>query len=448
MKVTLGAALVVGMASLAGAAPTADTFIDLLSREAKTRAGAVSAIGSGWTNASVAPLLEVYRFSGDRAILALLETKTGQKWGADVDAWYRWVWSNQFGVPPSYAGFKARLYSRIDPRFAEYFDGNPAATIRLDEIRWGGVLRDGIPPLKRPKMIAAEEAGYLADADVVFGLTVNGDSRAYPKRILAWHEMFKDKVGGESVNGVYCTLCGSMILYRTESDGHHHELGTSGFLYRSNKLMYDLRTKSLWSTLSGEPVVGPLVGKGIKLEPLPVVTTTWGNWRAQHPDTTVLSPDTGHERDYREGVAYRSYFGTDELMFEVPRRDSRLKNKAEVLALRFGDARSAKPIAISTEFLANRPVYSSEHGGVSFVVLTDRAGANRVYESGDREFVSLDGASVIDAEGGKWSVTEAALFRQGASEGAKDETALKRLPAHRAFWFGWFSAHPDTGLVK
>ena len=97
--------------------------------------------------------------------------------------------------------------------FAGYFSSDdPKAKIRLDEIRWGGVRQDGIPPLRSPKMINANEAKYLNDDNIVFGLEVNGDSRAYPKRIMAWHEMFVDKVGDTPVAGVYCTLCGSMIF--------------------------------------------------------------------------------------------------------------------------------------------------------------------------------------------------------------------------------------------
>ena len=111
-------------------------------------------------------------------------------------------------------------------------------------------------------MLDASEATYLGDRNIVFGIEVNGDARAYPKRILAWHEMFTDSVGGVPVAGVYCTLCGTVILYYTNLGGTQYDLGTSGFLYRSNKLMYDRATQSLWNTFSGEPVVGPLVGKG------------------------------------------------------------------------------------------------------------------------------------------------------------------------------------------
>jgi len=105
-----------------------------------------------------------------------------------------------------------------------------------------------------------------------------------------------------------------------------YTLGTSGFLYRSNKLMYDKQTQSLWNTLWGEPVIGPLSEKDIKLERMSVVTTTWGEWRRRHPKTKVLSLETGHERDYAEGVAYRDYFATDQLMFPVPEINSIIKH--------------------------------------------------------------------------------------------------------------------------
>jgi hypothetical protein len=284
------------------------------------------------------------------------------------------------------------------------------------------VVRDGIPPLDHPAMIAAPQAGYLADTDVVFGIEWNGDARAYPKRILAWHEMVRDRVGGEELVGVYCTLCGSMIFYRSTIDGVAHVLGTSGFLYRSNKLMYDQATESLWSTLAGEPVVGPLVGRGLALEPLGVVTTTWGEWRRRHPETRVLSLATGHKRDYSEGAAYRDYFATDKLR---------------------STAAPGHQLAIAEDFLVENPVFHTSLGPLELVVLTDVSGANRVYEAGGRRFVSWDGArsSAVDSLGGQWRVTEKALV---GPEGAE----LRRLPTHRAFWFGWYAAYPETQLIR
>ncbi len=225
-------------------------------------------------------------------------------------------------------------------------------------------------------------------------------------------------------------------MYQTEFAGQHYELGTSGFLYRSNKLMYDHGTESMWSTLQGEPVVGPLVGKGIKLERGHVVTTTWGEWKNQHPDTLVLSLDTGHDRDYGEGVAYKEYFSNDKLMFQVTQRDDRLKNKDQVVALRD----DTEQLAVAAKFLNENPVYHDQLGEKRFVILTTAGGANRVYESGQHQFVQWNGTDqVTDDQGKVWQVTEQAI--------TQNETRLDRMPSHRAFWFGWYAQFPNTRLV-
>ena len=436
-------------AQIARARPAATVpltvFADLLREDENKAMAAVTRIAENWHETSAALLIEMIHFVPSRRVLkivlSLIERASGRPFQGSVDVWYEWLWSAERPVHPDYAQFKALLYAPIDPRFAEYFEGRPKALIRLDEIRWGGVRRDGIPPLKNPMMIAAGEASWLGAEDIVFGVAINGDVRAYPKRILAWHEMFKDRIGGRELAGVYCTLCGALVLYDVTVGGVQHELGTSGFLYRSNKLMYDHATKSMWSTLTGTPVVGVLVGKGIELQPLFVVTTTWKEWRQRHPATQVLSLETGHRRDYSEGAAYRDYFATDRLMFNVPARDDRLPNKAEVLALRLPGA-ADEALAVAADFLASHPVYQGRLGSTEFVVLTDASGANRVYESQGVRFAEWDGqVSVRDSAGGTWQLDEAALT-------SATGRALKRLPAHRAFWFGWHAAFPATRLVK
>jgi len=182
-------------------------YLSLLSRSPEVVDRSLAAIDKDWHSGSPIMLVEVSRFVPSRATLAktfaILESKTGQKFGPDLDAWHQWIWSQKAEPHPGYAAFKSRLYSRIDPRFAEYFVDADNLNIRLDQIQWGGVRRDGIPPLKDPKMLAAADADYLSDSDVVFGIDLGGDPRCYPNRILAWHEMFKDTIGGESVCGVY-----------------------------------------------------------------------------------------------------------------------------------------------------------------------------------------------------------------------------------------------------
>ena len=375
-----------------------------------------------------------YRFSD------LLKQKTGQDFGTDTNQWFVWWWQQDIAADDSYAEFKSSLFQHIDRKFGGYFSKDRAARIRLDEVRWGGVKQDGIPPLRQPKMITATEADYLEDDNVVFGVILNGDARAYPKRILAWHEMFIDEIGGTEYAGVYCTLCGAVILYETEFEGVRHRLGTSGFLYRSNKVMYDQDTQSLWNTTWGEPVIGPLVGKNIRLNRSYLVTTTWGEWKRRHPNTTVLSLETGYQRDYGEGVAYNSYFSTDDLMFSISTSDDRLKNKDEVLALTF-PGKSNKTLAIAADFLAQNPVYHDSIETLDFVVLTDKSGANRVYQLDGIKIRDYDQKGLVtDQQNRQWRLQEDGLYR--------DDLRLARLPAHRAFWFGWHAAFPDTRLVQ
>lgn len=182
-------------------------YVNLLSRSTEVVDRSLTEIDKAWHPGSTAMLVEVSRFvrsPGTVAkVFAVLELKTGQKFGPDLDAWHQWIWSQESEPHPGYAAFKSTLYSRIDPRFAEYFEDADNLSIRLDQIQWGGVRRDGIPPLKNPKMLAAADADYLSDSDVVFGIDLGDDARCYPNRILAWHEMFKDTIGGESVCGVY-----------------------------------------------------------------------------------------------------------------------------------------------------------------------------------------------------------------------------------------------------
>ena len=408
----------------------------------------IQIIEENWHRGLLPMALETFSYgssSPHRAELAtLIQQEMGVLVGFSTRDWYKTLWnSKDFKADPSYHLFKSFLYHSIDERFEHYFRNREDQTrIRLDEVQWGGVLQDGIPPLRNPKMISAKKATYLEDDNIIFGIEINGDVRAYPKRILAWHEMFTDTIGGVDIAGVYCTLCGTIIPFKTEHNGKKYTLGTSGFLYRSNKLMYDQATQTLWSTTRGTPVIGPLVDQGIELEYEAVVTTTWGEWKKRHPNTTVLSLNTGHSRDYGEGVAYNEYFSTDRLMFRTPFEDDRLKNKQEILALRFPAAPSQQ-LAIDTDFLSKNPLYENRIGAQKFIVLTDKSGANRVFDPQDKQFTNYDGDSTItDSTGQNWTVNESNLIAVNSQE------TLDRLPYHRAFWFGWRAAFPETKLIK
>ncbi len=283
-------------------------------------------------------LIEMLRFPNFNETLRLdwLLTKlTGKDFGNNWILWSQWLTAQpQVELPPHFLEWKAALFSRmIDPSFAQFLYAEMPLRIRIEEIVWGGVKKDGIPALDNPKMIAANEAAYLADKDLVFGVELNGDARAYPLRILDAHEMLNDVIGGQPVSLAYCTLCRAGILFDTRVGERTFTFGSSGLLYRSNKLMYDRETLSLWLTIPGEPVSGKLAESGIQLKKLPLVVTTWQDWRTQHPATKVLSLETGFTRDYRPGAAYGSYFNSSDLMFPVPRLDDRLPAKEEVFTL-------------------------------------------------------------------------------------------------------------------
>lgn len=373
-------------------------------------------------------------------LMRFLAKQTRKSFGDNLKLWRKWSWSLPSDPHPEYARFKARLYANVDPRMAPFFEATTRPRIRLDEVDWGGVGVNGIPPLDQPKVMNAADAKFMGDKNVVFGLVINGEARAYPKRILAWHEMALDTLGGVELAVVYCTLCGTVIPYETVIGPRSFKLGTSGLLYRSNKLMFDHETKSLWSTIEGRPVLGPLAESDFVLKYRPVVTTSWREWKTSHPETTVLSLDTGHERDYREGAAYRTYFSHDDLMFEVPVEDRRLKRKAEVVTFLAGREQQI-PLALDAAFLKRNPVHVFATGGADYVVLTTEGGANRIYAGQGTRFVRASDLEVFDEEGRAWSIMEDRL------QSPTGDVRL-RQPARRTFWFAWISQYPGTQLIK
>jgi len=327
-----------------------------------------------------------------------------------------------------YLRFKQALFGSQFEDMAEMMNPDEEIVIDAREIMWGGVRVDGIPPLEFPtQILPAEAAEWINDTDVVVGVEIDGDARAYPIRIIAWHEMVNDTIGGVPVSLAYCTLCGSPILFDGRVGSEVYRFGTSGLLYRSNKLMYDRNTRTLWNQFSGRPAWGPLVGQDIRLGVLPVVVTTWGDWLARHPDTTVLSINTGFVRNYGPGVAYNDYFNSPLTWFNVPVEDDRLAQKDNVYAVRVGEALTAYPI----ELLAQRTFAQDEVGGLAIVVVATANGeGGRAFESGEIHFQSADpaGDTLTDSEGGVWLIREDSLL------GPNGEL-LPRVGGHNAYWF-------------
>ncbi len=339
----------------------------------------------------------------------------------------------------SYLRFKQALFGSQFEDMAEMMNPDEPIIIDAREIMWGGVRVDGIPPLEFPTQIFPDEAAeWINDTDIVVGVEIDGDARAYPIRIIAWHEMVNDTIGGVPVSLAYCTLCGSPILFDGRVGSEVYRFGTSGLLYRSNKLMYDRNTRTLWNQFSGKPAWGPLVGQDIRLKVLPVVVTTWGDWYTRHPDTTVLSINTGFVRDYGPDVAYNDYFNSPLTWFNVPVEDERLAQKDNVYAVRVGDSLAAYPI----QLLAERRFALDEVGGVAIVVVSTANGeGGRSYESGSIQFASADPAAdtLTDSDGGVWMIREDSLL-------GPDGQVLPRVGGHNAYWFA-ITNQTDNGQL-
>ena len=264
--------------------------------------------------------------------------------------------------------------------------------------------------------------------DLVFGVAINGDARAYPLRIMGWHEMFNEVIGGVPVALAYCTLCGSGILFETKVSGRSRPLvfGSSGFLYRSNKLMFDRATHSLWNQFTGKPVSGKLVNSGIALQQRPVVITKWKTWKADNPNTKILSLQTGHNRNYGSGVVYRDYFASSDLMFPTVVDQRRHRQKDYVFGIReFGGAK-AWPL----KAFRNKRVINDAMHGKPLVLIGDASSRSvRAYERGGLTFkTAKDG--LVSSDGVRWQIGEEELK-------SADGRSLPRVAGHIAYWFAW-----------
>ncbi|MGL6260301.1 DUF3179 domain-containing protein [Vibrio sp. WXL210] len=187
-------------------------------------------------------------------------------------------------------------------------------TVPADEILSGGPGKDGIPALLEPKFQAGTSANFLSDSDIVLGIHLDGVSKAYPIAILNWHEIVNDRIGDRDFIVSYCPLCGSGMAFQTNDGQQIMTFGVSGLLYNSDVLMYDHQSESLWSQIRGAAVSGERSGQ--TLVQLPLKLTRWQQWLSDHPDTQVLSTDTGYSRDYQRDP-YAGYSDSPFLYFPV-----------------------------------------------------------------------------------------------------------------------------------
>lgn len=290
-----------------------------------------------------------------------------------------------------------------DPEQYNGFDVSNAS-IPVQSILRGGPPRDGIPSIDAPKFVAAAQAG-LQDADRVLGLNLNGVIRAYPVRILNWHEVVNDRLGHQPVVVTYCPLCGTGVAFHAVVAGQATVFGVSGLLYNSDVLLYDRASQSLWSQMLQTAVSGPR--KGTPLQQVPLTHTTWADWRSRFPATEVLSMQTGFQRDYGRDP-YRGYDRVQQLMFDVEHQDNRFPIKEWVVGVEVNGKHKAYPFSELA-----RAVNSSGE-------LVDRVANKTLRVRYDRAHGT---AEVFDESGKLW-------------------------PSTMSFWFAWFAFHPKTEVLR
>jgi len=333
------------------------------------------------------------------------DLRTQNAWGALIDHLIAW----DIPAPPGYLDVKRAIFTGIIPGWDRIFvEGD----IDWRLVSWGGVLIDNrahdrtddlcncIPAADNPEVTSAEEASWLKDDDVVFGITVNGASRAYPRRIMEVREMVNDTLGGRDLGIPYCTLCGAAQAYFTDRLPEGIErpiLRTSGLLIRSNKVMYDLNTYSVFDTFLGRAVTGPLAERDLQLEQATVVTTDWGRWKRDHPNTTVLKERYALGRD----PDFRNTRDADGPIFPVGDVDPRLPVHEDVIG---AVAASGRPVA----FQRSKALAALQNG------------EEIVFEN-VRLVLDAGGIRAVDADGSD-------------------------LGSHQAFWFAWSQFHPETAL--
>jgi len=199
-----------------------------------------------------------------------------------------------------------------------------------DKILSGGPSKDGIPSINNPLFVDVKDVNYLKDDDIIIGLNHNGIQKAYPTRILVWHEIANDTIDTLNVAVTYCPLCGTAMVFDREIEGKLRSFGVSGLLYQSDVLMYDRETNSLWSQLAMKSISGKSVGSELKW--LPSQHLTWKAWRTKYPNSKVLSLDTGYNRNYNASP-YANYINSEDVMFPVPKNRDDLSNKTWVVGV-------------------------------------------------------------------------------------------------------------------
>ncbi len=381
------------------------------------------------------------------------------------EKWFAWYATTRDIRPPDgFVGWKGRILARVDSAYGEILTDKAPLRIRAEEILYSGRKLNQIPALDEPRTLPAAEASGMRPDEPVFGIVVEGQPRAYPQRMLEWHEIVNDTLGNLPVSITYCMLCGAPIAYRAgTSAADRHVFGSSGLVYRSNKLLYDRKTRTLWSQFTGEAVLGSLAANRNTLARIPLQVTTWADWTRQYPQTTVLSDETEYAQHYRPSPRRSVYLASNEIMFPMGIRSDRLPAKEYVLGLNVGNAAKAYPF----EGVRDAGIVNDSAGGTPLAIIatqgpiivdgvrfrrsTNGAFAREQYNAGVNMAAYARGThtfrkgesedSLVDETGRPWKVTAEALI-------GPDGQIAPRVDGLHAYWFAWYAFHEQTDVYR
>jgi cytochrome c biogenesis protein CcdA len=278
------------------------------------------------------------------------------------------------------------------------------AKVPLNQLDQGCFGQDCIPSIDNPQFESASSADtWLDSSDVVFALDFHDQQRAYPQRIMNWHEIVNDTIDNQPVVVTFCPLCGSALAFNRQVNEVVTQFGVSGKLHNSDLVMYDRFEGSLWQQITGEAIVGPAARRDEFLSPILITTTTWQEWKSQFPNTQVLSRDTGFNRDYNR-YPYGTYEQDDQIYFGVQNTDRRLPLKQIIYGVELNGSSKAYPLST----LEQTPVIQDFLGDIAFQITRQPSGEVTITNfDTDQEIIPL-----------------------------------------RTFWFAWAAFHPETELYQ
>jgi hypothetical protein len=307
---------------------------------------------------------------------------------------------------------------------------------------------DDIPAIfATPDMFVDVKVGSTEwpDDELVIALTFNGEARAYPIRLLSLHEIVNDTIGGQQVAITWCPLCFSAIAFDPMVDGRALTFGVSGYLYNDNLVMYDHQTNTLWSQLVGQGIRG--AQRGTQLATLPSLITSWGEWKTQQPETTILSAEKLGQLATDIIDPYAGYYTSGAAGFSSGLEiNDALPAKTLVAGVVAGKDSRAYPLTA----VQNASLINDQIGQLSLLLAFEESlnailAYNRIV---DGQILTFDWADIPgnlrDAETGTLWDAQTGIALEGPLQGKQ----LTPVSAPLVFWFAWAAFHPDTAVYE